>query len=124
MDSSAGRIDPGHTMADRLARKGSFSGLEDFDSGFLVRYSPGVLDGATGLYASGAGSGELRPIAYLSLPVLSLLSSLERQSFPLSGSNTAPSESLRFELRKSVDVGEASLGRRAAYRGFSPAGTR
>ncbi len=107
--------------ADRLARKGSFSGFEDFDSGFLVRYSPGLFDGAAGLYASGAGGGELRPIAYLSLPVLSLLSSLEAAiSFPLSGSNVEPTESLRFELRKSVDVGEASLELGAAYRGIFP----
>ncbi|MGO8695043.1 MAG: hypothetical protein ACLQMF_15385 [Rectinemataceae bacterium] len=119
--------------ADRAARSGSFSGLQDFDSGALFRYTPGALDSAAGFYASGAGGGELRPVAYLSLSALNLLSSLEAAvSFPLNLPQTGPqaeepatsesgvSESLRFELRKSVEIGQVSLELGAAYRGIYP----
>jgi hypothetical protein len=106
---------------DRIARTGSISGLEGLDSGALVRYSPGALDMATGLYASGAGSGELRPIGYVSIPLLSLLASLEAAlSVPLSSPDREPWESVRCELKKDMDVGEASLGFGAAYRGIFP----
>ena len=80
-----------------------------------------ALDTATGLYASGAGSGELRPIGYVSIPLLSLLASLEAAlSVPLSGPDREPWESVRCELRKDMDVGEATLGLGAAYRGIFP----
>ncbi len=107
--------------ADRIARTGKLSGFSGLDSGALVRYSPGILDTAVGLYASGAGKGELRPIGYLSLPLLSILASLEAAiSFPLSGSIDRPDASVRAELRKSVGIGQASLELGAAYRGIFP----
>jgi len=107
--------------ADRAAQKGTFSGLKDLDSGALIRFSPGVLDVAAGAYASGAANGEVRPILYVSVPILTLLSSLEAAlSVPLSGSNQNYSESLRFELRKSVDIGQASFELGVAYRGIFP----
>jgi hypothetical protein len=107
--------------ADRLARSGSVSGLKDCDSGAILRFSPGAFDAAIGLYASGAGEGELRPIGYLSLPLLSTLASLEAAvSFPGGGSVGKPAGSLRCELRKSLDPGRSSLELGAAYRGIFP----
>ncbi|HUW42374.1 MAG TPA: hypothetical protein VMV90_15310 [Rectinemataceae bacterium] len=111
--------------ADRAARSGVFSGAEDLDAGILARYTPGALDGALGLYASGWGGGELRPVGYASLPLLGLLASLEAAvSFPADlaqgTGGRKPTESLRFELRKSAELGELSLQLGAAYRGIYP----
>lgn len=114
--------------ADRTARRGSFDGPKDFDAGALLRFSPGALDAAAGLYASGAGDGEVRPVAYCSVPVLGLLASLEAAvSLPLGlaassagAGDGSSSESLRFELRKSLDVGQTSIELGAAYRGIFP----
>lgn len=107
--------------ADRIARTGKLSGFSGLDSGALVRYSPGILDAAAGLYASGAGEGELRPIGYLSLPLLSILTSLEAAlSLPLGGAIDRPSASLRAELRKSMGIGQTSLDLGVAYRGIFP----
>ena len=107
--------------ADRMARKGSFSGLRDLDSGALIRFSPGALDLAAGVYASGAAGGELRPIGYVSVPILTLLGSVEAAlSVPLGDSGRSWSESVRFELQKSMNIGEASLNVGAAYRGIFP----
>jgi hypothetical protein len=110
---------------DRMARSRSISGIADFDSGLLLRFSPGAVDAAAGLYTAGAGGGELRPITYISLPVLGCLASLEAAvSLPLGPIDPAQGggtqESLRFELRRSVDIGGLGLELGAAYRGIYP----
>ncbi len=106
--------------ADRLARSGSVSGTEDYDAGAVIRFSPGALDAAVGLYASGAAGGEMRPIAYVSASPLSFLVSVEAAaSFP-GKSGADPSSSARAELRKSFAVGDGSLELAAAYRGLFP----
>ncbi|HUX38668.1 MAG TPA: hypothetical protein VMV44_12275 [Rectinemataceae bacterium] len=107
--------------ADRAARSGELKGLSDFDSGALVRFSPGIFDAAAGLYASGAGLGEVRPLAYFSVPLSFFLASLEAaDSHPLSGASTQDSQSLRVELRTNFDVGDLSFQVGTAYRGIYP----
>jgi hypothetical protein len=106
--------------ADRLARSGEVSGIEDYDAGTIVRFSPGGLDAAIGLYASGAAGGELRPIAFISVSPLSFLISVEAAaSFP-GKSDADPSASARAEIRKSLGIGDGSLEIAAAYRGVFP----
>ncbi|HUX39830.1 MAG TPA: hypothetical protein VMV83_01590 [Rectinemataceae bacterium] len=107
--------------ADRAARAGELKGLSDFDSGLLARFSPGIFDAAAGLYASGEGLGEVRPLAYFSVPLSFVLASLEAaDSHPLSGSSTQDSQSLRVELRTNFDVGDLSFQVGTAYRGIYP----
>jgi hypothetical protein len=121
----------GIVSADRAVANRAYRGPGDLDGGAVLRWSPGIVDAAVGLYASGngssdeaaiaAGTGELRLLTYSSVTVLGFLASFEGAlSLPVYDPGGARSASIRVELRRSIGIGPLSLELGAAYRGIYP----